>query len=190
MLGYIKKSNLIAALIVAFFTFFIALLVSIGSQALIEAINDVTVAIILLLIIVFLGIFFDIIGTAAAATNVSPFNAKAAKRVFGAKQAVKLARNADKVANFCNDVVGDIAGTLSGAIGASIVYYLVGRFNFLDIVLTGSVMTSFIAAVTVGGKAIGKSVAISNADNIILKVAIILGWWEEITGIELLNNRR
>ncbi|MEN6461224.1 MAG: hypothetical protein ABFC94_07650, partial [Syntrophomonas sp.] len=150
MLGYIKKSNLIAASIVAFFTFFIALLVSIGSQALIKAINDVAVAIILLLIIVFLGIFFDIIGTAAAATNVPPFNAKAAKRVFGAKQAVKLVRNANVVANFCNDVVGDIAGTLSGAVGAAIVYSLVGRFNYLDTVLTGSVMTSFIAAVTVG----------------------------------------
>lgn len=190
MLGYIKKSNLIAAAIIAFFTFFIALLVNIGSQALMKAINDVAVMIILLLIIVFLGIFFDIIGTAAAATNVSPFNAKAAKRVFGSKQAVKLARNANVVANFCNDVVGDIAGTLSGAIGAAIVYYLTGRFNFLNTVLTGSIMTSFTAAITVGGKAVGKSFAINNANNIIFKVAIILGWWEEITGIELFKNRR
>ncbi|MGI5921328.1 MAG: hypothetical protein ACOX6I_06300 [Syntrophomonadaceae bacterium] len=190
MLGYIKKSNLISALVVTFFTFFIALLVSIGSQALMKAISDIAVAIILLIIIVFLGIFFDIIGTAAAATSVPPFNAKAAKRVFGARQAVKLARNAGAVANFCNDVVGDIAGTLSGAIGATIVYYLVGRFNFVDSVLTGAAMTSFIAAITVGGKSIGKSIAINNANNIIFSVAIILGWWEKITGIELFKNRR
>lgn len=190
MLGYVKKGILISALIVAFFTFFIALLVSLGSEALMSAINDVRVAIIMLLIIISLGIFFDIIGTAATATIMPPFNARAAKRVFGAKQAVKLVKNADIVANYCNDVIGDIAGTLSGAIGASIVFHLVQRFDFLDTVLTGAVMTSLIASFTVGGKALGKNIAINNANNIIFRVAIILGWWENITGIELFKNRR
>ena len=57
MTGYIKKENLIAGLIVAFFTFFIALLVSLGSEALVRVVNSVIVAIILLLIIICLGIF-------------------------------------------------------------------------------------------------------------------------------------
>lgn len=188
--GYIKKSNLIAGLIVAFFTFFIALLVSLGSEALVQAVNNVMVAIILLFVIIFLGIFFDIIGTAATAAEMPPFNARAAKKVFGAKQAVKLTGNADIVANFCNDVIGDIAGTLSGAIGAGIVLTLVGEYDFLDFVLSGAVMTSMIAALTVGGKAIGKSIALNNANGIIFKVAMIMAWLENISGIELFKNRK
>lgn len=190
MFNHINKGNIISALIVAFFTFFIALLVGIGSEMLLKAINEVLVAVILLLLVVFLGIFFDIIGTAATATDVAHFNARAAKRMFGARQAVRIAQNADVVANYCNDVIGDIAGTLSGAMGAGIVFYLLGRFSFLNAVLTGAVMTSLIASLTVGGKAIGKNIAINYANNIIFRVAIILAWWEDLTGIELFKNRR
>jgi len=186
----IKRNNLIAASIVAFFTFFIALLVSVGSQALITAINNVWIAVILLFIIIALGIFFDIIGTAAAAATLPPFNAKAAKKISGAVQAVKITRNASVVANYCNDVIGDIAGTLSGAIGAAIVFNLAGSFSVPDTVLTGAVMTSLVAALTVGGKAVGKSIAIENANVIIFRVAKVMAWWEDLTGIELFKNGR
>lgn len=190
MFSYIKKENLIAGLLVAFLTFFIALFVSLGSEALLKAIDSVLLAIILLLGIIFLGIFFDIIGTAATASKLAPFNAKAAKKLAGAKQAVKISLNADIVANFCNDVIGDVAGTLSGAIGAGIVLSLKHLMPLLDLVLAGAVMTSLIAALTVGGKAIGKNYAINNANKIILKVGIALGWLESITGKELFANRR
>lgn len=190
MRGQIKASNLISALIVAFFTFVIALLMSIGSEALLKALREVVVAVILLIIITSWGIFFDIIGTAATATDLAPFNAKAAKRVFGAKQAVKIVRNADAVANYCNDMIGDITGTLSGAIGASIVVNLSQHFGTLNTVLAGAVMTSLIASITVGGKAIGKYIALNNANSIILKVAVVLAWWENMTGLELFKNRR
>jgi CBS domain containing-hemolysin-like protein len=190
LLNHINKSKLIAASIVAFFTFFIALLVSVGSQALIAAINNVWIAVLLLLIIISLGIFFDIIGTAAAAAVLPPFNAKAAKKVSGAYQAVKITKNASAVANYCNDVIGDIAGTLSGAIGAAIVYNLVVGYSLPNTVLTGAMMTSFIASLTVGGKAIGKNIAIEKANSIIFRVAIVLAWWEALTGIELFKGRR
>ncbi len=190
MMGYVKKGNLISGSIVAFFTFFIALLVSLGSEALVRAVNSVIVAIILLGIIIFLGIFFDIIGTAATAAILPPFNARAAKKVFGAWQAVKIIRNNDIVANFCNDVVGDIAGTLSGAIGAGIVVSLSSRLEFVDLILGGSVMTSLIAALTVGGKAVGKSVAVNHANRIIFRVAVVMAWWEGVSGMEVLKNRR
>jgi hypothetical protein len=110
---YVNKSNLTAGLVVAFFTFFVALLVGLGSEVLIKTVDNNFVSIILLLLIIFLGIFFDIIGTAATAASMPPFNARAAKKVSGAQQAVKIVQNADRVANFCNDVIGDIAGTLS-----------------------------------------------------------------------------
>jgi len=188
--GYIKKSNIISGLIVAFFTFFIALTVSIGTEALVKAVQNVWVAIVLLVIIIALGIFFDIIGTAAAAVSLPPFNARAAKKVFGAYQAVKIAKNASAVANYCNDVIGDIAGTLSGAVGAGIVIRLEQTSSLPDTVLIGAVMTSFIAALTVGGKSLGKNIAIARANNIIFRVAVVLGWWENLTGLELFKDRR
>ena len=190
MLVYFKKSNIISALIVCFVTFFIALLVSIGSEVLMNAVSDLWVAILLLIVIIFMGIFFDIIGTAAAAAALPPFNAKAAKKVFGAYQAVKITKNASSVANYCNDVIGDIAGTLSGAVGAGIVFSLEQTFSVTDTILSGAVMTSFIAALTVGGKAIGKNIAIDRANSIIFRVAVALGWWENVTGLELFKDRR
>ena len=189
MLGHIK-SNLWAVFTVTFLTFCIALAVSVGSEALVKAVNNIFVDLILLIIIIFLGVFFDMIGTAAAAATLPPFNAKAAKKVFGANQAVRITKNASLVANYTADVGGDIAGTLSGAVGAGIVYNLIHVFSFPDIVLTGAIMTSLIAALTTGGKAIGKSIAISNANAIIFKVAVAAGWWEKLTGIELLKDKR
>lgn len=190
MLGYIKKSNIVSGLIVAFFTFFIALMVSIGTEALVKTVRNVWVAILLLVIIIALGIFFDIIGTAATAVSLPPFNARAAKKVFGAYQAVKIVKNASAVANYCNDVIGDIAGTLSGAVGAGIVISLAKTFSLPDTVLIGAVMTSLIAALTVGGKSLGKSIAIARAHDIIFQVAVVLGWWENLTGLELFKDRR
>ena len=119
-----------------------------------------------------------------------PFNAQAARKLYGAKQAVKLIRNADLVANFCNDVIGDISGTLSGAIGAGIVLKLAQMFGSMDLILAGAVMTSLIAALTVGGKAVGKRIAINHCNAIISRVARVVAWWEELSGVELFKNRR
>jgi hypothetical protein len=142
------------------------------------------------LLIIFLGIVFDIIGTAATAAEMPPFNARAAKKISGARQAVKIIKNAHLVANFCNDVVGDIAGTLSGALGAGIVISLARQFTLLDLTLAGAVMTSLIAALTVGGKAFGKILALNHANQVIFRVALLISWWEGLTGIELFNDRR
>lgn len=181
---------MISALLVALFTFMIALLLSIGSEGLVKAVNNTSVAIGLLLVIIFMGIIFDLIGTAVTAAELPPFNARAAKKVFGARQAVKLIHNAGLVANFCNDVVGDIAGTLSGAIGAGIVVSLATHFPLGDVILAGAVMTSLIASITVGGKALGKHLAVNHANRIIFRVAVVIGWWEDLTRIELFKNRR
>ena len=188
--SHINKENLLAGLVVGFFTFLIALLLSLGSEAFIQTVNNFIIALGLLLIIILLGIFFDIIGTAATAAQIAPFNARAAKKIPGAAQAVRLTQNAGQVANFCNDVIGYIAGTLSGAIGAGIVASLVGTFPTLDLVLTGAVMTSLIAALTVGGKAIGKNLAVEYANQIIFRVARIMAYIEGLTGKKLFENKR
>ncbi len=188
-----SNNILIPALWVAFFTFLSGLIISLGLESIIKAVQDLFISFVLLALVILSGIVSDAIGTAAAAADVVPFNAMAAKKIPGANQAVRLVKNADLVANLTADVIGDIAGTLSGAIGASIVYTFNTRFamySIVDTVFLGAAMTSLIAALTVGGKTVGKSIAINNANKIIFKVAGILMRLENITGVELFPGRR
>ena len=103
------------------------------SENLIKNIN-VVFAFLILIIIIFIGILFDIIGVAVTAADEPPFHAMSANKQKGSKEAVILIRNADIVSNFCNDVIGDIAGTLSGAAGATLVYRIL-RFYDIKIMI-------------------------------------------------------
>ena len=69
-------------------------------------------AIIILLLVIFAGILFDIIGVAVTVANEEEFHAKATKKAKGAKTSLKLIRNSVRVANVCADVIGDICRSL------------------------------------------------------------------------------
>lgn len=62
-------------------------------------------AILILILVIAVGIFFDIIGVAVTVANEHEFHAKATKKVKGSKDSIKLIRNAPKVANICADVI-------------------------------------------------------------------------------------
>lgn len=129
-------------------------------------------AILILIFVIAMGIFFDIIGVAVTVANENEFHAKATKKVKGSKDSIKLIRNAPKVANICADVIGDICGVLSGAISALISVKITEKFgiNFnIQFILSATV-----AALTVGGKALGKIVANNNSTQIVHAVGIIL----------------
>lgn len=147
--------------------------VNLLSDVLLRNVN-ILVAFIILIFIVILGVMFDIIGVAVTAAEEKPFHAKAAKKLHGAKIAVKLIRNADKVSNFCNDVVGDICGIVSGGVGALILAKIVKIMPELNAAIISAVIGSIIAAATIGGKAVGKSFAISQSNKIIDKVSKII----------------
>jgi len=169
-----KKSGTAGYAIVVFLcTFFVAAVVSLASQLLLENISSLIIGIILLAVVILVGIMFDIVGTAVAVADNSVFNAKASRKLPGAKKALMLSNRADKVANICNDVVGDICGTVSGGIGTALVYIMVSSNGVMGTIVS-VVMTGLIAAFTVAGKALGKNIAISNADNIIFTVGKIL----------------
>ena len=70
--------------------------------------SGMAVAFLILLIIVMVGIIFDIIGVAVTSADEKPFHSMAARKVPGAKESIKLLRNAERVSSICNDVVGDI----------------------------------------------------------------------------------
>lgn len=69
-------------------------------------------ATIILLLVIFAGIVFDIIGVAVTVGNEEEFHAKATKKLNGAKTSLKLIKNSVRVANVCADVIGDICRSI------------------------------------------------------------------------------
>ena len=129
-------------------------------------------AILILLLVILVGIAFDIIGVAVTVADENEFHAKATKKVKGSKSSIKLIRNAPKVANICADVVGDICGVLSGAISALISMKITEQFG-LNFNLQ-FILSALVAALTVGGKALGKGVANNHSTQIVHVVGIVL----------------
>ncbi len=187
-----NKSSVSAKYIagVAFVSFLLGAGFFILSQLLAQKLNNLVISAIFLILIITVGIIFDTVGTAAAAATEATFHSRAAKRVPGARESVYLVRNADKVANIANDVVGDIAGTVSGAIGISLVLQVIQYYPRMNDFLVTMVTTATIAALTVGGKAFGKKLALSRANDIIFLVGRITSNLERITGRQFVPRRR
>ncbi len=112
--------------------------------------------------VVLLGIMFDILGVATTSASDRPLHAMAARRVRGAKEAIWLLQNTEKVASFCNDVVGDIASIISGVTAAVIITRLPLQNFWLSLSIT-----ALVAAVTVSGKAFGNGFAVTYSNNIV-----------------------
>ena len=162
-------------LVTIIWTFFLAIIFGFITHYLLNEIKSLPVSFLILLFVVAIGIVFDLVGTAAAAANIAPLNANAARRVTGARRAVYLVKNAEQVANFCNDVVGDISGIISGTIAALIVFKLVSFFpTHMAEFYLGILLTAVVAAITVGGKAWGKSIAIRYSTEVILLAGLIV----------------
>ncbi len=155
----LKKYNIKWVAAISVWTFILAVIFSIIAENLVNNL-DILLAFIILLVIIIIGIIFDIIGIAVTRAEEKPFHSMAAKKIDEAKIAINLIRNAGPVSNFCNDVVGDISGIISGAVGASLIYKLINTYGFENVTLLSILMTAFTASLTVGGKALGKSIAL------------------------------
>ena len=163
--------------------FFVTMLISGVISTLSDAIMSVSgtvVAFLILLAIIFIGIVFDIIGMAVATADEKPFHAMAARKVPGAKEAIKLLRNAERVSSICNDVVGDICGVVSGSASATIAAQVIQNFEFAWPQVITLVMSALVAGLTVGGKAIGKSFAVNSCTDIIYLVGQLICWFNNL----------
>lgn len=166
-----EQSNIKWVIFVLIFTFTISLIASYISSFGLNNLNIVA-AIFILILVIFIGIVFDIIGVSVIVANENNFHAKATKKVHGAKKAIKLIRNSDKVSNFCADIIGDICGVLSGAISALISLKITAQFNLqFDIQIF---ISALVASLTVSGKAIGKSIAKEHCEIIVDKFSKFL----------------
>ena len=84
-----------------------------------------------------------------------------------------LEKNADKVSSFCNDVVGDICGIVSGSTGAVISIKIVEIYNFNSLTVILIVM-GLISSLTIGGKALEKGLAMKKSNDILYNLVRFL----------------
>lgn len=145
--------------------FLISMAFSFLSETVISNVG-IVLSIILLFIVIGIGVLFDMIGISVTVADINTFNSMASKRVGGATVAVKFIKNTEKLSSFCNDVIGDICGIISGALSSSIAVILSTKLS-LNILAITLLTTGLVAALTIGGKALGKGFAI-NKSNIIL----------------------
>lgn len=174
-------------------TLVLTILITVVSTALLSGV-DWTVGLLIVLGFILLGIAFDAVGLAAAAGDEVSLRAMAAERIPGAKRAIFLVREADRVSSFCNDVIGDISGIVSGVAGAAVVFQLTAALGYREGAVVHTVITvlftAVIAALTVGGKALGKVLALKHHNAILLRVGRLFDGLERVLGVSLLHGRK
>ena len=156
---------------ITLFTFIGAVICSFISQITTSK-SDIIISIMLLSFMILISIIFDGIGLSVASCSAEKM-AKYARYAKEYEIALRLIRNAEKVNNICADVIGDMCGILSGACGASIVIELnlSGQGNHWATII----ISSIIAAVTVGGKASLKRIAVKNSAEFVFMSARMIG---------------
>ena len=154
-------------------TIFISGAISMISDEIMSS-SGIFVAFLILLAIILVGIIFDIIGMAVASADEKPFHAMASRKVPGAREAIGLLRNAERVSSICNDVDGDICGVVSGSASATIAAQILSNFEFSWPRVVSLVMSALVAGLTVGGKAVGKTFAVNSSTAIVHGVGKIL----------------
>ena len=161
-----KKFKLNWVFKISIFTFIMAFIMSTLSETSLSK-TPIIVSFLVVIFIVFFGVVFDVIGIAITAVAEKPFHSMASARITGAVESIRLIKNASKVSNICSDVVGDICGIVSGASVAFIILEIAVKFNDINIGLFTVLLSSLAASLTVGGKAIGKEIAMNHSKGII-----------------------
>ncbi len=159
------KAAVISFVLAAFFSFL--------SELTADA-EHIIVILLLLAFLILASILFDAIGVAVTSCDVTPIISMASRKVYGAKTALWLVKNSGTVSSICNDVIGDIFGIISGACSAAIVIKIAtmlpnGWQRWLSIIIS-----AIVSALTIGGKAFMKNIAISNSRDFVMFVARML----------------
>ena len=157
---------------ISIIVFILSVVFSLLSSSVVENIKGIIPAILILIIVILIGVVFDLIGVSVTIADPDELNAMASKRIKGAKKALVMHKNSDKISNICADVIGDICGVLSGSLGTMIAIKIISEYqiNFdIEIIIAG-----LIASLTVGGKAYTKKIAKKNATNILIFCARLL----------------
>lgn len=166
-----NNSNNSWVIFISIVTFILSITFSFISNTVISNLS-ILIGVIVLILVIAIGIIFDLIGVAVTVGNEEDFHAQASKKIKGAKTSIKMIRNSAKVSNFCADVIGDICGVLSGAISAMIALKLTENYGMDSNIQF--IFSALVASVTVGGKAATKQIAKQNSTAIVGFVSKLL----------------
>lgn len=187
------KHSIRWSILITIVTFILACVFSVTSTILLEGVGW-GIGMLIVLMLVIIGIVFDMIGIASTAAVEKPFHGMAADRLKGSKQAIQIVRNADRFSSFCNDVIGDIVGVISGAGTAIVITKLLiatdSRDSILIYTIVSVVFAGVVSALTVGGKAMGKSFAIHFSEPLVLFMGKIFYFLEQRLGITIFNGKK
>ncbi len=171
-----KKTDKFYVVGITLLTFILAVTMQFLSDVVLEGI-PVIYGFFLIVFVILVGIVFDILGVAVTSVSEITFHAMASDKVRGAKQSLTLIKNAEKVSNICNDVIGDVCGIISGSISSIMIAALnISDFNTKSMLLSLCILGA-VSALTVGGKAMGKTVAISKNQKIVFTAGKIISFF-------------
>lgn len=173
--------------------FFLTLIISAGVSVAAEYfISELSLiaAVGVLAALIIIGLLFDTVGVAFSSCDQKPFMAMSAKKDIKAYHALKLLKNADIVSNFCNDVIGDICGIVSGAAGAAITLKAIAFNSSIPEIVMSIVISSLIAAFTVAGKAWGKRLALKKSKEIVLGVGSVVSFFKKDAAMNKKNEKK
>lgn len=164
--------------LITFAAFLLSVFMSYFSEILLDSTGRF-ISFVILIFIIFLGIFFDAIGVAVTVADERPFHSMASAKVKSASSSIFLIRHASKVSNFCNDVIGDICGIISGTSAAYIIVKMQGDYPTTDMAIVSIILSGLIAALTIGGKAAGKELAMNYAKEIVTVAGKVISIFEK-----------
>lgn len=168
----IKRNNYKWIFEIIIITVLLTLFFSFLAEILVSKVN-IILGILIVVIFILFGIIFDMIGVAVTTASLAPFHSMNSRKIKGAKNAINLIQNQEKVASFCNDVVGDICGIVSGSVGILISSVISINYNY-NLFYTNLIVTSVIAGFTIGGKALGKSIAMNENVMIVYRASKVI----------------
>lgn len=155
-------------LIVLVTAFCISMVFGVLSEVALDGAN-IIISIVVILVFLIIAIITDMIGVAIASCDEKNLRAMAARKIRGAKEAIVLHKNGDKVSSVFADILGDVCGILSGAAGASVTTALITQnmSSFTGVVIA-SLVSAVIAALIIFGKALMKKYSMNHSEQIIL----------------------
>ena len=167
-----KSSNIRWVVGIIIISIFVSMAFTLASTEILSRAGYI-IAFAILAVFIFFGILFDVIGVAVTVSLEAPFHSMASHKERGAAEALRLIRNADKVSSFCNDVVGDVSGIVSGSTAALLAARLIRAFDAENLAIP-LLISGAVTGLTIGGKAVGKSYALRNCTAIVLRVGKLM----------------
>lgn len=138
----------------------------------------------LLLLVIVLGVLADGMGVATARASERALLSMASRKVKGAREAVWFVRNASKVSSVLNDVTGDVAAALSGALAVVVVYRLRSALGWEMGPLATAAGVGLASMLGVGGKALFKPFALRNSEQLLLILGRARSLYLKVVGKE------